>query len=121
MIQNNLAVSSAILVEMEGDTDKLGDAEHAFRQAQTVYTRDRLPLNWAEVEINLSELKCNLAVSSRQPSLLDDAVAHGEAALEVFTEKGHKRYARYVSSSLQTLNACDRSAIADCTCGPRKS
>ncbi len=121
MIQNNLAASSAILATLEGNPEKLADAEQAFRQAQTVYTRARLPLNWAEVEINLSELKCNMAVSLRQPVLLDDAVAHGEAALEVFTEKGHKRYARYASGLLKTLDICDRNTIADCTCGPSES
>jgi len=115
MVQNNLAVATAILARLRDSPDDLANAISAFRQAQTVYTRDRLPGNWAEVEINLGELHCNLALLARDPAYLDAAAAHSEAALEVFIDKRNRRYQRYAEGLIDAISACS-SDLAACTC-----
>lgn len=116
MVQNNLAASTAILAQMEGDASRLRQAIGSFRAAQTVYRRDRLPEKWAETELNLGELHCNLAILEEEESALDTAARHLEAALEVFIEKRHRRYQQYAENLLRTVNACERESISDCAC-----
>jgi tetratricopeptide (TPR) repeat protein len=117
MAQNNLAAATAVLAQLRNDADGLSEAIDGFAAAQSVYTRDRLPGNWAEVELNLGELHCNLAVMKRDPALFDTATAHLDAALEVFIANGNARYQRYTEKLEASVDACAPSNIAECVCG----
>lgn len=116
MVQNNLAVTEAILGSMEASQDRLRAARAAFEAAQTVYRRDRLPAKWAEVEINLSELSCNLGRLSGDRRAFDVATAHGESALEVLIDKGVERYRRYTRALLERIEACRHDEKKPCRC-----
>ncbi|MEZ5561136.1 MAG: hypothetical protein R3E86_21655 [Pseudomonadales bacterium] len=117
MVQNNLAASTAILAQLEGDANLLEQAAEAFAQAQRVYTRKRVPVNWAEVEVNLGELNCNLALMRDEPARLADAERHTQEALRVFIEHGVARYQRHAERLLAALDACDREDLSSCRCG----
>lgn len=117
MTQNNLAAATAILAQMEGDAAGLADAIDDFTAAQRVYTRARLPENWAEVELNLGELSCNLALMRAAPEEFDRARAYLDSALEVFIEKGNERYRRYAETLAASIEACDPARIDECVCG----
>lgn len=117
MAQNNLAAATAILAQFEGDADGLAMAIGDFSAAQTVYTRDRLPENWAEVELNLGELRCNLALLKQDPGEFERALTHLDASLEVFIDKGNERYRLYAENLASSIKACDANAIENCACG----
>lgn len=117
MAQNNLAASTAVLAQLRNDADGLSEAIDDFAAAQRVYTRDRIPGNWAEVELNLGELHCNLAVMKRDPALFETATAHLDAALEVFIANGNARYQRYTENLAATVDVCERSDSGHCVCG----
>jgi len=117
MVQNNLAASSAVLAQLEGDADALARAAEEFRRAQRVYQRDRVPVNWAEVQVNLGELHCNLALLRDDAALLSDAAAYTNAALQVFMAHDVARYRRYAEGLLGAIEACDRERLASCRCG----
>ncbi|MFC7048747.1 hypothetical protein [Emcibacter nanhaiensis] len=118
MVQNNLAVSLAILSQLEGKPDQLAAAIDEFSKAQTVYTRERFPANWAEVEINLGELNCNLAVLRRDAAYLEEAITHSEQALQVLMSKKLGRYQTYLEGLLKTYKACQQEDISKCSCSP---
>ncbi|MBI1366664.1 MAG: hypothetical protein GC153_12005 [Alphaproteobacteria bacterium] len=117
MAQNNLAAATAVLAQIDGDIEGLSSAIDAFTAAQTVYTRDRLPENWAEVELNRGELACNLAVLKGEPEELDRALAHLDSALEIFIETGNARYRQYAENLSTSINACARDHVQQCACG----
>lgn len=117
MVQNNLAASSAVLAQLEGDAQGLARAAEEFRRALRVYQRDRVPVNWAEVQVNLGELHCNLALMRGDPALLSDAAAYTSAALQVFMIHEVARYRRYAEALLAAIEACDRERLASCRCG----
>jgi len=116
MVQNNYAVTLAILAEMDARPEGLRAARTAFAEAQQVYTRSALPANWAEVEINLAELSCHIARAGNAPDELATAEAHGEAALEVLIAKSLTKYRRYTEQLLRRIRSCRRVPIADCRC-----
>lgn len=116
MVQNNYAVTLAILGEMDASARQLNDAREAFEAAQSVYRRDSLPSNWAEVEINLAELSCHMARLEEDPALLDVASRHGEAALEIFILRGMQKYRRYTEALLQAVERCRSAGLGDCRC-----
>lgn len=117
MAQNNLAAATAILAQMESDVSGLGGAIHDFTAAQSVYRRETLPENWAEVELNLGELYCNLAVLNDDPSAFGSSLSHLDAALEVFIGKGNERYRRYAENLATSVKACQAGRAAACVCG----
>ncbi len=116
MVQNNLAVTEAILGSMEGSPERLRAARAAFETAQTVYRRDRLPVKWAEVEINLSELSCNLGRLTGDRRQFEVATVHGESALEILIDKGVERYRRYTRALLERIEACRNDDEEPCRC-----
>lgn len=117
MVQNNLAASTAVLAQLEGDAEGLARAAEEFRRALRVYRRDRVPVNWAEVQVNLGELHCNLALMGGDPGLLSDAAAYTSAALQVFMTHDVARYRRYAEGLLEAIDACDRERLTSCRCG----
>lgn len=117
MAQNNLAAANAVLAQMEGDADGLAGAAGEFALAQKVYTRDRLPEKWAEVELNLGELGCNLAILTRDARRFETALGHIDSAIEVFISTGNARYRRYAEGLAASINACEPGAIESCVCG----
>jgi hypothetical protein len=117
MAQNNLAAATAILAQMEGDADGLSGAVADFTAAQRVYRRETLPENWAEVELNLGELQCNLGVLKNDPGAFDVSLAHLDSALEVFIDKGNARYRRYAENLASSVRACQANGMEQCTCG----
>lgn len=116
MVQNNLAASIATLAQLTGDAAELERAAETFVEAQRVYTRERVPVNWAEVEVNLGELHCNLGLMRDDAGLIDRAAVHTAAALQVFIEHGVTRYQRHAEGLLVALDACDREDLASCRC-----
>lgn len=116
MVQNNYAVTLAILGEMETNAQRLNEAREAFETAQQVYRRETLPANWAETEINLAELSCHIARVSDDPAELDTAAGHGEAALEILIVQGLHKYRRYTKSLLRAIESCQSNGLAECRC-----
>ena len=53
MTQNNLGIALHTLGEREAGTAQLIEAVAAFRNALLVYTRERVPVNWAMTQKNL--------------------------------------------------------------------
>lgn len=117
MVQNNLAASTAVLAQLEGDAEGLARAAEEFRRALRVYRRDRVPVNWAEVQVNLGELHCNLALMGGDSGLLSDAAVYTSAALQVFMTHDVARYRRYAEGLLEAIEACDRERLTSCRCG----
>jgi len=117
MVQNNIAASTAILAQLTDDPGGLARAAEAFRAAQRVYTRDRVPVNWAEVQVNLGELHCTLALLRGEGNLLDEAAVYTSTALQVFMTHGIARYQRYAERLLANIEACDREHLEGCRCG----
>ena len=116
MAQNNLAISEAILAQLQGDNKSLAAAIFNFRQAQTVYTRNNLPVKWAVIEINLGELYCHLARTTGSRIDFESAVNHSDLALEVFINKKLDRYSSYARHQLAAIKACQAEHAGRCGC-----
>lgn len=113
MAQNNLAISQAVLAQLQDDTASMHAAIGSFEQAQTVYTLDAVPVQWAMVEVNLGELYCRVARASHGG--FDSSVQHTGQALAVFIGKKMHRYQAYAQSQLDGVKAC-AARSAGCTC-----
>jgi hypothetical protein len=94
MTQNNLGAALSDQAERtEGPrgAQLLSEAAAAFRLALEVYTRDRLPQDWATIQNNLGAALSGLADQTEGPRAaqrLDEAVAAFRQALEVRTRDG---------------------------------
>ncbi|MGH8282588.1 MAG: hypothetical protein ACRESE_01925 [Gammaproteobacteria bacterium] len=115
--QNNLAISEAMLAQMQGDKPSLTSAIADFKQTQTVYTKETLPVNWAVIEVNLGELYCHLARLGDNRAAFDPAVAHTNRALEVFITRKVTRYRHYAEHQLAAVKACQAGKTRQCRCG----
>ncbi|MGE0030880.1 MAG: hypothetical protein AB7T20_07150 [Steroidobacteraceae bacterium] len=118
MIHNNLGASLAVQAQINGDADSLRAAIAGFEEAKKIYTRERLPVNWAEVEGNLGELHCNLARLTRDPALLDESDARLDRALEIVTARGIRAYVAHWEGVAGRVQNCRRTDFAVCTCSP---
>lgn len=118
MVHNNLGASLAVQAQLKNDPDSLRAAIAGFEEAKKVYTRDRLPVNWAEVEGNLGELHCNLALMTRDPALLDESDARLDAALEIATDRGIQAYVSHWEGLAKRVQTCRLTTFADCECTP---
>ncbi len=116
MIQNNYAASTAVLAQLRDDKVGLKAAVREFKRAEIVYTRNRLPEQWAEVEINLGQLYCRIAQFGSDSVTYDQAVIHAENALEVFMQKEVMYYERYSQKELEGIRACRDGDSAHCAC-----
>ncbi|MDN5864878.1 MAG: hypothetical protein L0I62_06635 [Gammaproteobacteria bacterium] len=116
MAQNNLAVSEAILAQMQSDKSNLTRAIAAFKKTQTVYTEQDLPMNWAMIETNLGELYCHLARIGSEGAAFEPALVHTGHALQVFTARKITRYRQYVERQLEAIEACRAGDTARCGC-----
>lgn len=116
MIMNNLAISYAILAELKQSEEAFIDALASFNQAQTIYSQQQYPLNWAEVEINKAELQCKLALVSAERSYADAATESAESALLIFMQRQVKPYQQYAENLLSKLNQCAQLPIEQCEC-----
>ncbi len=117
MILNNLAVSYAILADILVSPELLKKALDHFEQAQQIYTPQRFIVNWAEVQLNKSELTCNLAILASNPDYLPEARALAESALEVFIAHKVGAYQTYTEGLLENIAGCQQEGITECQCG----
>lgn len=118
MINNNLGAALAVQAQIKGDADSLRAAIIGFEEAKKVYTRERLPVNWAEVEGNLGELHCNLARLTKDPALLDESDAKLDRALEVVTPRGIRAYIDHWESVAKHVQTCRLTQFTNCSCAP---
>ncbi|MGA7966691.1 MAG: hypothetical protein WCB49_12565 [Gammaproteobacteria bacterium] len=117
MAQNNLAISEAMLAQLQTNKPNLEAAIEAFKQAQTVYTKKDLPVKWAMVETNLGELYCHLARFGHDRTAFAQAAEHTGEALEVFTIRKIARYRDYTERQLAGVKACAAENGRSCACG----
>lgn len=115
MIQNNLAVSNAIKATFANKPAALEAAITEFERAKEAYRHDLYPAKWAEVEVNLGELHCNLARLKKDAAPIDPGLAHAEGALAEFMRFGVDAYANYARAVIANLQTC-RADIAACNC-----
>jgi tetratricopeptide (TPR) repeat protein len=92
MTQNNLGNALRALGEREDGTQRLQEAVAAYRAALEVYTRERVPLQWAMTQNNLGTALGALGeredgASDAGRGRLQEAVAAFRAALEVRTRE----------------------------------
>ena len=82
---NALGMALNTLGQRESGTARLEEAVTAYRAALEEWTRDRVPLDWAGVQMNLGNTL--LALGEREPGTarLEDAVTADRAALEEWT------------------------------------
>ena len=80
-----LGDSLSTLGKREAGRDRLERAVGAYRQALTVYTRHRAPLEWAKVQNSLGLVLRDLAQREAGTERLEQAVAAHHAALKVFS------------------------------------
>jgi tetratricopeptide (TPR) repeat protein len=70
------------LGERESGTGKLEEAVAAYREALKEWTRERVPLQWAAMQMNLGAALSSLGERERGTRHLEEAVAAFRAALE---------------------------------------
>jgi len=68
----------------ESGTKHLTQAVAACTEALKERTRDKVPLDWAETQNNLGNALRALGERQSNPTLLQQAIGHCNAALEVF-------------------------------------
>lgn len=115
MIQNNLAVSNAIKATFANEPAALEAAIAEFDRAKEAYRHDLYPAKWAEVEVNLGELHCNLARLKKDAAPIEPGLAHAEGALVEFMRFGVDAYANYARAVISNLQAC-RADVGACKC-----
>lgn len=115
MIQNNLAVATAIKATFANEPPALEAAIAEFDRAKEAYRHDLYPAKWAEVEVNLGELHCNLARLTKDAAPIDPGLAHAEGALAEFMRFGVDAYANYARAVIANLQTC-RADVAACKC-----
>ena len=75
------------LSEREAGTERLVEAEAAYRLALEEYTRDKAPVEWAMVQNNLGNTLNALAICHNDVALYEAAAEAFRAALEVRTRE----------------------------------
>lgn len=116
MTENNLAISHAILAEVKSSPSLLRDALSYFDQAQRIYTKERFAVNWGQVELNKAELQCNLALMTKDQSLLDSAKVSAESAGLIFIENNVAAYQAYTENLLGKIAHCQQNILEECRC-----
>jgi tetratricopeptide (TPR) repeat protein len=89
--------------EGKAANEHLTDAITAYRNALEVYTRERLPQDWAAVQTNLGnglQAQGLRTGGSQGNELLAQAVAAYRRALEVYTAEGFPAYHVRVEANL---------------------
>ena len=98
MTQNNLG--SAYCVRIRGEhADNLEAAIAAFEAALTVFTREALPLEWAQTQVGLGAVY-HARIRGERADNIERAIAACEAALTVFTREALPRDHRRASCLL---------------------
>jgi len=106
MTQHNLGSAlqaQGLRTEGTQGVDLLAQAVAAFRSALEVYTRERLPQDWAETENHLGAALKEQAIragGAQATELLAQAVAAYRRALEVYTPEGFPAYHVRVEANL---------------------
>ena len=80
-VLNDLGIALGILGGRETGTARLEQAVDAFRAALTVYTQDRVPLQWASAQMNLGSALLSLGKREAGTARLEQAVEAYRAAL----------------------------------------
>ncbi|MGA7655241.1 MAG: hypothetical protein WCA96_00455 [Methylocella sp.] len=83
---NGICLGNALqaLGVRESGTVRLEDAVSAYRDALQEFTRARVPLRWATVQMDLASLYCALFDNGAQPKHFDDALEAIDRALEEY-------------------------------------
>ena len=77
----------SILGEREAGTERLEQAVDAYRAVLEVYTRERVPLDWAGTQNNLGTALASLGERETGTEHLEQAVDTYRAVLEVYTRE----------------------------------
>ena len=88
MALNDLAVALANLGERESGAARLAEAVEAYREALKEQTRDRVPLDWAQIQFNLAIIDRAFFDLTADPVRLASARAYALAAREFYGESG---------------------------------
>jgi tetratricopeptide (TPR) repeat protein len=92
MTQNNLGNALWRLGERESGTERLEQAVEAFRLALEEYTRERVPLDWAQTQNNLGIVLTALGERRHSITLLRQTEAAIQSAYAVVKEAGYHQY-----------------------------
>lgn len=85
LLGNDLGVALQTLGERESGTKRLEEAVTAYRNALVEWTRDRVPLQWAGMQMNLGNVLKTLGERESGTQRLVEAVTAYRAALEEWT------------------------------------
>ena len=76
----------------------------AFREALGERKRERVPLRWAETQVNLGGVLATLGERTRDPETLSPARDALAAAWAVFQKAGYRQYGLYMLRRLPELD-----------------
>ena len=102
--KTNLGNALRALGQREPGTELLQDARACFCAALKAYTLEKDALIWAETKGNLGRLEIALFEKTEEPTHLDLAEAHVQAAREVFAEGNATQYLGMADQLLDHIN-----------------
>ena len=82
-----LGLAAYVLGEQKGERDWLEQAVEAYRAALEIWTRERVPLDWAATQNDLGYALWRLGGREQGTERLKEAVAAYRAALEIWTRE----------------------------------
>ena len=86
-LHHALGLGLWVIGEQSGDKKALVEALAAYRAALTEWTRERVPLQWAQTQNNLGNVLCRLGERESGTPRLEEAVAAFRAALSEWTRE----------------------------------
>ncbi|WP_299848185.1 tetratricopeptide repeat protein [uncultured Roseovarius sp.] len=81
----NLGTALQAIGALDGDKYRFAEARVAYESALKEYTSNRMPLDWAMTQYNLANLELAFFDNTDDPTQLNQAMIHAEAAQEVFS------------------------------------
>jgi tetratricopeptide (TPR) repeat protein len=87
LLLRSYSIAEQTIGEQRGDSDSLRRAVAAYRQALKVYTRERVPLDWAGTQNNLGNALASLNKHESGTESLEDAVVAFREALKERTRE----------------------------------
>ena len=107
MTQNNLGTAYSTLAEVEGKADNCRLAIAAYEQALTVYTHDRLPMQYAGTQNNLGNAYSTLAEVEGKADNCRLAIAAYTSSVTTFERLGSASLAAIARRNLDAVvEAC---------------
>jgi len=116
-VTNNLAISYALIADVEQNPGTLEESIDLFIQAKDVYTLLGAEVEAGIIEGNLGELYCNLAKMRKQTTQFTDSLGYIDIALATLRKHAVLGYVTHFESLKQRVLACQQGDDMDkCVC-----